>query len=95
MILVATIEQKLRDAFSPVQLIIKDESHLHAGHNAAAKKGETHFRITIVSSAFEGVSRVKRHQLVYKVLQQEMEGPIHALALKALTPQEFQVGNNL
>ncbi len=83
------IEEKLTTAFKPLELIIEDESARHAGHNDEAREnGETHFRVTLVSSAFEGQSRVQRQRDVYKVLSAELEEHVHALALKTLTPQE-------
>ncbi|OYV32705.1 MAG: BolA family transcriptional regulator [Thiomonas sp. 20-64-5] len=48
-----------------------------------------HFYATIVSPAFEGRSRVQRHQLVYAALGGRMRAEIHALSMKTLTPQEF------
>ncbi len=81
-----TIEQKLTAAFAPVSLKIVDESHLHAGHVGARPEGETHFRVEIVSAAFDGVSRVARQRMVYELLAEELEGPVHALSLSASPP---------
>ncbi len=78
-----TIEQKLTAAFAPVSLNIVDESHLHANHVGARPEGETHFRVEIVSAAFEGVSRVARQRMVYELLAEELKGPVHALSLSA------------
>lgn len=83
-----TIRQKLKAAFSPVSLEVKDESHLHKGHAGAPEGGESHFKILVVSDAFEGQSRVSRQRSVNKVLQDELAGPVHALAMKTLTPAE-------
>ncbi len=82
------IEQKLTLALSPVQLDVVDESHKHAGHAGSRPGGESHFNVSIVSSAFEGLSRVARQRLVYQALAEEMEQTIHALALKTSTPEE-------
>lgn len=83
------IETKLTEAFKPADLIIEDESARHAGHNTEAREqGETHFRVTIVSSAFDGQNRVQRQRAIYKVLASELEEHVHALALKVLTPEE-------
>lgn len=49
-----------------------------------------HFFATIVSSAFEGLPRVRRHQCVYAALGERMKEQIHALSMKTLTPAEFQ-----
>ena len=59
------IERKLRHALSPARLAIVDQSHLHAGHVGARPEGETHFRVEVVSAAFEGKSRLARQRLVY------------------------------
>lgn len=82
------IEEKLNKAYAPQSLELIDESHLHAGHNEAAKSGETHFRLRMVAAAFEGVSRLDRQRQVLGVLKDELAGPVHALALKLKTPDE-------
>lgn len=51
-----------------------------------------HFQAIIVSAAFEGRSRVQRHQLVYAALGERMREEIHALSMKTLTPQEWRAG---
>ncbi len=48
-----------------------------------------HFEALIVSNAFEGLSRVKRHQLVYSSLGDRMKGEIHALSMRTYTPEEW------
>ena len=47
-----------------------------------------HFQAVIVSPAFEGKSRVQRHQLVYQALGERMREEIHALSMQTLTPEE-------
>ncbi|MBT3237961.1 MAG: BolA family transcriptional regulator [Rhodospirillaceae bacterium] len=84
-----TIEQKLTETLSPSSLEVIDESHKHAGHAGSRPEGETHFRVEIIAPVFEGKSRVERQRLVYGVLSEEMAGPIHALALKTLSPSEI------
>jgi acid stress-induced BolA-like protein IbaG/YrbA len=49
-----------------------------------------HFDALIVSRAFEGKSRVQRHQIVYGALGERMREEIHALSIKAVTPAEWQ-----
>lgn len=83
-----TITKKLNDALSPQALDVFDESHLHAGHAGAREGGESHFRLRIVSARFEGLGRVARQRLVNQALQDELAGPVHALAMKTLTPAE-------
>ena len=66
---------------------VADDSHLHAGH-AGARDGKGHFRVRVVSRAFQGLRAVQRHQLVYRSLGELMETDIHALGVTALTPEE-------
>ena len=88
-----SIREKLVKAFAPSDLAVENESGKHAGHAGARDHlgrvtGETHFRVRVVSSHFEGKSRVERHREVNAVLREELAGPVHALAIKALTPAE-------
>jgi len=83
-----TITNKLREAFTPESLDVIDESHLHEGHAGHRPGGETHFRIYIVSDAFEGKSRIERHRMINATLAAELAGPVHALAIKAQAPAE-------
>jgi stress-induced morphogen len=88
-----SILDKLQKAFSPVNLAVENESGKHAGHAGARDHlghvtGETHFRVQIVSQAFEGMSAVARHRAVNEALKDELAGPVHALSIKALTPEE-------
>jgi BolA protein len=83
-----TITNKLREAFFPESLEVQDESHLHEGHAGHRPGGETHFRVYIVSPAFEGKSRIERHRMVNAALDAELKGSVHALAIKAQAPGE-------
>ncbi|GJL92054.1 BolA family protein [Hyphococcus sp.] len=83
-----SIHLKLSKALTPESLNVTDESHLHEGHAGAREGGQSHFRVFIVASAFEGLSRVARQRLVNGILKEELAGPIHALAMKTLTPAE-------
>lgn len=85
-----TMRSKLVAALAPQRLIIKDESHLHAGHAGAKAGGQSHFRVLIVSAAFEGQAPVARQRAVNAALREELTGPVHALAMKTLTPAEFK-----
>jgi BolA protein len=83
-----TITNKLREAFTPETLDVADESHLHEGHAGHAPGGETHFRVYIVSPAFQGKSRIERHRMINAALAGELAGGVHALAIKAQAPGE-------
>jgi len=85
-----TIINKLREAFSPESLDVADESHLHEGHAGHRPGGETHFRVYIVSPAFEGKSRIERHRMINLALAAELAGSVHALAIKAQAPGEVK-----
>jgi BolA protein len=82
------ITKKLREAFLPESLDVTDESHLHEGHSGHRPGGETHFRVYIVSPAFEGKSRIERHRMINTLLAPELAGSVHALAIKAHAPGE-------
>lgn len=81
-----TLRSKLTQAFNPLELEVRDDSHLHAGHAGSRPEGETHFSVHIVAEAFDGLSRVARHRLVNEVLAEDLAGRVHALAIKADTP---------
>ena len=82
------IDNKLRARFAPARLSIEDESSRHRGHAGYREGGESHFRVEIVSAAFEGQSRIARQRLVYQALKDEFAAGLHALALTTLTPAE-------
>ena len=79
------IHDKLVEAFSPQHLEVINESH---GHNVPAGS-ESHFKVVVISSAFEGQMLIKRQRAVNKALEEELEA-IHALAQVTLTPDEWQ-----
>jgi BolA protein len=85
---VNTIEGLLMAAFAPLELHVKDQSHLHAGH-AGAREGKGHFDVKIVSDKFAGQSRIIRHRMVYDALGLFMQSDIHALRITAVSPQDL------
>jgi len=82
------IETKLSERLKPLRLDIEDDSASHHGHAGARPQGESHFNVTVVSAEFEGMSRIERQRLVYRLLAEEMKTDIHALALTTKTPAE-------
>jgi len=84
---VELIRRRLQEAFQPEELLVKDQSHLHVGHEGA-KDGKGHFEVVIVSASFAGLSRIRRHQLVYDALDELMRTDIHALRIRASSPTE-------
>jgi BolA protein len=82
------IAEKLMRAFAPADLRVVDDSARHAGHAGASPAGETHFDVYIVSGHFTGLSRVERQRRIHAELAEEFRQGLHALTLKALTPDE-------
>lgn len=83
----ARIRRRLIEAFNPVELLLKDQSHMHAGHEGA-KDGKGHFDVTIVAEQFAAVARIQRHRMVYDALGDLLESDVHAVRIKALSPSE-------
>lgn len=91
-----SMRRKLTEALRPALLSIEDESSKHAGHagamglrpGRAGASGETHFRVEVVTEAFDGMNQVKRQRMVYQLLDEEIKGGVHALALVTRTPAE-------
>lgn len=84
----AEITRLLIEAFEPETLGVEDESHLHEGHEGA-KDGRSHFRVLIISEAFEDKSLLERHRMVYRAMGGLMRTDIHALAIDAWSPDEL------
>lgn len=86
------IRQKLEEQFSPLHMELVNESSMHN----VPQGSETHFKLLIVSQAFEGLGRVQRQQKIYSLLKEEMGEIIHALSQRVLTPQEWKtLGGNV
>jgi len=83
----AKIRERLEAALAPMEIVLEDESALHAGH-AGAASGGGHYRLKIISGKFEGLKLVMRHRLVYDSVHDMMHKEIHALAITALAPSE-------
>ena len=83
------MQQQLSDAFAPQQLELRDQSQQHAGHSGNPGDEETHFDLFMVSAAFTGLSRIQRHQAVYRVLDAAFARGLHALAMQLETPEEY------
>jgi BolA protein len=83
--------RKLEAALRPTSLTIVNESHKHAGHSGnptGAADAETHFRVEVVSPEFDGKRLVARHQMVYRLLDDEIKAGVHALSMDTRTPDE-------
>ena len=83
------IETRLTEAFSPERLVVIDESQHHAGQQPdITGTGETHMRVRIVASAFDGMTRLARHRAVTDLLKPELDAGLHALAIEPAAPGE-------
>jgi BolA protein len=79
------IEKRLRDGLELVEFRLENESHMHSG-----PRTDTHFKLVAVSPAFEGKRLVQRHQMIYGLVADLMQNPIHALAMHLHTPAEWE-----
>jgi stress-induced morphogen len=81
------MEKKIHEALEPLHWELINESHMHS----VAPGSETHFKLVVVSSKFEGLNRVKRHRLLYDLFASELKAGVHALSLQAHTPAEWKL----
>lgn len=81
-----TIEQKVQAALTPSHLDVINESHMHS----VPPGSESHFKLVIVSKAFEKLSLVQRHQKVNGILAEELKHGVHALSMETLTGLEWE-----
>lgn len=79
------LESLLNEYFKPTRLDVLNESHAHR----VPENAETHFKLIIVSKAFEGLSRIHRHRLVNQLLQEEFSSGLHACSMHLATPSEW------
>ena len=79
------IELKLQNQLKPSYLEIINESSRHN----VPKGSESHFKVVIVSSDFEGKSLIERHRMINRILADELKTSIHALSIQSLTPAQW------
>ncbi|XP_033346750.1 DNA-binding transcriptional regulator BolA [Bombus vosnesenskii] len=82
----SSIKKKLIDSLNPSYIEIINESYMHN----VPKGSETHFKIIAVSDKFKDVPLIKRHRMINKLLQSELEGSVHALSIIAKTPDQWK-----
>lgn len=82
------IEATLMRAFAPSHLAVSNDSARHSGHSGDDGSGESHFSVEIVSTAFSGVSRLERQRMVSRALGDLPGQRVHALAIRARSPEE-------
>jgi BolA protein len=81
-----SITRNLNHALSPSHLEVVNES----GQHQVPPGSESHFKVTVVSPALAGLSRVARHRAVHQALADELAAGLHALAVHAFTPEEWE-----
>lgn len=88
------IKDKLQKNLNVIFLDLKDDSHLHAGHNDQAKQGNTHFSLVVVAKEFEDINLLSRHKIINKILKEELK-IIHALKIKVYNGKEYLNKNDM
>ena len=86
----ADITEKLTQALHPQYLEVTNESHMHN----VPPGSESHFKVVVVANDFDGKMLVARHRIINQILAEEIQGPIHALALHTMTPAEWAEKGN-
>lgn len=81
----AELRSRIQEAFPQAQVLLENESYKHNVPDGS----ETHFVMTLVADEFDAMPRVKRHQAVYGLVSDLLEGPVHALALHLYSPQQW------
>ena len=81
----AIIEERLQNDLSPIHLEVVDESHMHSVPEGA----ESHFKVLVVSEKFKEMRLVERQRNINKLLADEFNSGLHALALHTWTPAEW------
>ena len=79
------IERKIRNAIEPEYLDVINESYMHN----VPPGSESHFKVIIVSSTFDNLGRIQRHQVINRILAEELSGPVHALSIETMTMAEW------
>lgn len=88
---VETLMHQNLQALQPMHLELVNESHMHN----VPEGSESHFKVVVVSDEFKNQNLVTRHRMVNHLLQSEINGPVHALSIHAMTPDEwFEKGGN-
>lgn len=84
----AELVARIEAALAPAALEVVDQSHLHVGHAGARPEGETHFHVVVIAPAFGAMSRLERQRAVMAAAGDLMRTDIHALTIRALSPEE-------
>ena len=84
------IEQELNKALNPESLSVEDESRFHH----VPENAQTHFKISVVSSQFNGLKRIERHKIINQLFKKEFDQGLHALSMHLYTSEEWKQQSN-
>ncbi len=88
-----TIQQQIKTKLAEAMPLLHLEVINESGNHNVPPGSESHFKVILVSEAFEGMRLVARHRQVNRVLRDELANSIHALAIHTLTPSEWRAKN--
>ncbi len=78
------IEERIKKGICLTSVEVINESHLHAGHVGDNGTGQTHFKLVVASPEFKGVTRVKAHKIVNRLLEDLFSQGLHALSIETI-----------
>ncbi|KAL0129386.1 hypothetical protein PUN28_004230 [Cardiocondyla obscurior] len=87
----SSIRGKLEAALRPLHCDVINESYMHN----VPKNAETHFKVVVVSEKFDKLPLIKRHRMINQLLQEELQGGVHALSIVAKTPEQWETSNTV
>ena len=90
---IIAIKERLESEINSISLDIEDQGHMHKGH-IAHTEGKMHIWVEIVSDDFIDMNPIQRHQLIYTILSEELEGDLHAISLNLMTSSELDNSQN-
>ena len=90
---IIAIKERLESEINSISLDIEDQGYMHKGHTAHTE-GKMHIWVEIVSDDFVDMNPIQRHQLIYTILSEELEGDLHAISLNLMTSSELDNSHN-
>lgn len=82
------IKERIERQLSASRVQVVDDSDKHRGHVGQRSGGGGHYQVFVVSDIFKNCNLIKRHRIVFDLFKEEMGSSIHALSIKAMTPDE-------
>ena len=81
--------ERLRAGLAAEHVVVEDESALHVGH-VGARGGAGHYAVVVVAAQFAGLDPLGRHRAVYAAVGDMLPSEVHALSIRAFTPEEWR-----